>query len=215
MSRSRVYRSAEESAPESDPSDYCSSCDEDEAPAAPAAPAKPARLVRSKAFNNAKELNDRSSHDHSGQSVKEEVKADEVSEVKEAKADFVSEVSEVSKAKRNILSLKKEAKERNIARYSKMNKKQLEEALGYATLQNQEEVKVEKEESSGDLNNLNDAELTAKIGKMTLAEIKTICKKVGIKMSQYNKIKSKSLAKTRSTLAKDLMEYCQSKARGA
>ena len=137
-------------------------------------------------------------------------------EIKEEKDDHSgqspkAEVKEATPQKGNILSLKKEAKERNIARYSKMNKKQLEEALGYATPQ-KEEAKVEKEESSGDLNNLNDAELTAKIGKMTLAEIKTICKKVGIKMSQYNKIKSKSLAKTRSTLAKDLMEYCQSQA---
>ena len=202
MSRSSAYRSVEESAPESDPSDYCSSCEEDEAPAACAKPAKPAR------------------HGHSGQSINEVKKADEVKEEKEVKkADEVKEEKEAKKAdevskevKRNILSLKKEAKERNIARYSKMNKKQLEEALGYTTHQKEEEVKVEKEESSGDLNNLNDAELTAKISKMTLAEIKTICKKVGIKMSQYNKIKSKSLAKTRSTLAKDLMEYCQSKA---
>ena len=47
-----------------------------------------------------------------------------------------------------------------------------------------------------------------KLAKLTLADLRAMSKKVGIKLSYYNKLKGKSIAKPRARLIADITEYC-------
>ena len=52
------------------------------------------------------------------------------------------------------------------------------------------------------------AGVTEKLSKMNLTELKALSKKAGIKLSHYDRVKSKSIAKTRKMLISDLTVYC-------
>ena len=120
-----------------------------------------------------------------------------------------------------ILDLKSKAKSMGIRGYSRLNKKGLEDAInGYTEPKVQTEpIKIpvveptKVVEPSRDLLSQRDildqrAIVQDRLYKMKLADLKVMCKKGGITLSQYDKTKGKSVAKTRGRLREDITAYC-------
>ena len=124
-----------------------------------------------------------------------------------------------------ILDLKSKAKSMGIRGYSRLNKKGLEDAInGYETRTveptHTEPIKVPAKviEPAKDLLSQRDSSqrdlldqraiVQDRLFKMKLADLKVMCKKGGITLSQYDKTKGKSVAKTRGRLIEDITAYC-------
>ena len=128
-----------------------------------------------------------------------------------------------------ILDLKSKAKSMGIRGYSRLNKKGLEDAINAhkkvepTKIEQVEPIKVttvpkveaiaqvepkaHKVESNREILDQK-AIVQDKLFKMKLADLKSMCKKGGITLSQYDKTKGKSVAKTRSRLIDDITAYC-------
>lgn len=93
------------------------------------------------------------------------------------------------------IAMRAEAKQLGLKRYSKMNKAQLEVLLGKKPAPVAEAVVAP-------------VDVDPKLAKLTLADLRAMSKKVGIKLSYYNKLKGKSVAKPRARLIADITSYC-------
>lgn len=125
-----------------------------------------------------------------------------------------------------IIDLKSKAKSMGIRGYSRLNKKGLEDAINsYETRavepNHTEPIKVPAKvvEPAKDFSSQRDllfqrealdqrAVVQDRLFKMKLADLKAMCKKGGITLSQYDKTKGKSVAKTRGRLIEDITAYC-------
>ena len=97
------------------------------------------------------------------------------------------------------VAMRAEAKQLGLKGYSKMNKSQLEVLLAKKpdmTHHNIPEVVTAP------------IDIDPKLAKLTLADLRAMSKKVGIKLSYYNKLKGKSVAKPRARLIADITSYC-------
>ena len=93
------------------------------------------------------------------------------------------------------IAMRAEAKQLGLKGYSKMNKSQLEVLLAKKPAPVPEVVAAP-------------VDVDPKLAKLTLADLRVLSKKVGIKLSYYNKLKGKSVAKPRARLIADITAYC-------
>ena len=125
-----------------------------------------------------------------------------------------------------ILDLKSKAKCMGIRGYSRLNKKGLEDAInGHTKVEPKtiepraveptktEPIKVSVVEPTKVVEPSRElldqrAIVQDRLFKMKLADLKVMCKKGGITLSQYDKTKGKSVAKTRGRLIEDITAYC-------
>ena len=123
-----------------------------------------------------------------------------------------------------IIDLKNKAKAMGIRGYSRLNKKDLENAINGNPVPKAYEARavqptgvtpnVESESAKvgvlgGTPPNLEQRAIVQdRLYKMKLADLKVMCKKGGITLSHYDKTKGKSVAKTRGRLIEDITAYC-------
>ena len=128
-----------------------------------------------------------------------------------------------------IIDLKNKAKAMGIRGYSRLNKKDLENAINGNPVPKAEpkayETRAVAPTRSEPINipvkavepvsvesmptNLEQRAIVQdRLFKMKLADLKAMCKKGGITLSHYDKTKGKSVAKTRGRLIEDITAYC-------
>ena len=123
-----------------------------------------------------------------------------------------------------IIDLKNKAKAMGIRGYSRLNKKDLENAINGNPVPKAYEARAVQPTRTEPINIpvkaveskvVESRELLEqsaivqdRLFKMKLADLKAMCKKGGITLSHYDKTKGKSVAKTRGRLIEDITAYC-------